>query len=344
MKISFVIPAYNEEYRIARCIGAVLRAARTSTWDTEIIVVNNASTDRTREIASSFEGVKVVDEPRKGIVWARRSGYLVSTGSIIANIDADTVMPGGWLKKVTDEFENDPKLLALSGPYIYYDTPWHIRLAIRIFYIIGFIENRIHTMLSGSGSMLQGGNFVLRREAIEKIGGFDTSIEFYGEDTDIGRRVGKIGKVKWTFALPMNSSGRRFQKEGLVMTGVRYSLNYIWITFLGKPYGGTYADIRTSQDLSSGKFRAEKNPLTITQKIKSILIVAGETVGAIALGIAIGIVGFGIYHLKSPITSAAVAQEKRILERDVADNYLVLQYLIDNDDTGTVQLAEHRSP
>ena len=114
----------------------------------------------------------------------------------------------------------------------------------KLFYAIGLLTDKIGRLFFKSGSMLQGGNFVLRREAMEAIGGFDTSIEFYGEDTDIGKRVGKIGKVKWTFGLPMYSSGRRFVKQGLLVTGVIYSLNFIWINVFGKPFNQTYTDIR----------------------------------------------------------------------------------------------------
>lgn len=246
MKISFVIPAYNEEVVIADCLTSVLAALKATPCDAEVIVVNNASTDRTKEIASSFEDVRVVDEPHKGLVWARRAGFLASSGNLIANIDADTLMPAAWLPKVIAEFSADPNLLALSGPYIYYDAPWLARITTSLFYVVGFVINRVNEVFFTTSSMLQGGNFVLRRSALEKIGGFDTSIEFYGEDIDIGRRVGKIGKVKWTFRLPMRSSGRRFSKQGILKAGILYALNFIWVTFRGKPFTQTHVDIRTN--------------------------------------------------------------------------------------------------
>jgi glycosyltransferase involved in cell wall biosynthesis len=252
MKISFVIPAYNEEECLPVCLSAIEQEIirNKDGWETEIIVVNNASTDTTKERASSFAGVRVVDEERKGLVWARRAGYLVSSGDIIANIDADTKMQEGWLKKVIDEFNSDPKLLALSGPHIFYDAPRFTRCISRLFYIIGYIFDRASELFFHNGSMLQGGNFVLRREAIEQIGGFDTSIEFYGEDINIGRRIRKIGKVKWTFSLPIYASGRRFEKEGIVMTGALYLLNYLWETFFKKPLSTTYKDIRLKRKQS----------------------------------------------------------------------------------------------
>ena len=92
MKISIVIPAYNEEKNIDECLACVGREIQGST-DIEVIVVNNASTDGTRERVLAHEWVTLVDEPTKGIVHARKAGYDKSTGELIANIDADSRMP-----------------------------------------------------------------------------------------------------------------------------------------------------------------------------------------------------------------------------------------------------------
>ena len=75
-------------------------------------------------------------------------------------------------------------------------------------------------------------------------GGFDTTISFYGEDTDVAKRLSRIGKVKWTFKLPVYTSGRRLVAEGVVQMSVKYTINYLWITWFGKPYTKTYIDIR----------------------------------------------------------------------------------------------------
>jgi len=244
MKLSFVIPAYNEETLIGECLKAISKATESKKYDIEVIVVDNASTDKTTEIAGSFEGVKIVKEPHKGIVWARKAGFLASTGDLIANIDADGILPPLWLDSVFSEFNKDPLLLALSGPYIYYDLSFSKRLMTKFFYVIGYISDWFNGVFFNKRSMLQGGNYVVRREALLKIGGFDTTIEFYGEDTDMGRRLHKIGKVKWTFSLPMYTSGRRLKGEGIITVGLKYAINYLWTTFIGKPFSKNYSDIR----------------------------------------------------------------------------------------------------
>lgn len=253
MKLSVVIPAHNEESLIAQCLQAVQKEVAKTEEEVEVIVVNNASTDRTKEIAQSFRGVRVVDEPHKGLVRARHAGYTASSGELIANIDADTMPPEGWLATVFKEFDADPKLVALSGPFIYHDLSLFQRILVRVFYYVGYALYLLYHYVLRIGAMLQGGNFVLRRSALEKIGGFDTSIEFYGEDTDIAKRMSKIGKVKWTFKLPMYASGRRLKEEGILTMGFKYALNFFTVTFRGKPHTKHYKDIRTPYSLENNK-------------------------------------------------------------------------------------------
>ncbi len=244
MKISFVIPAYNEEKRIGSCLESVKKEIERYSYSTEIIVVNNNSTDKTKEIAEGFPNVKVVDEKNKGLVWARKCGMDNSTGEIIANIDADVILPEGWLRKVMTEFTTDGNLVALSGPYIYYDLNIFQRFVVRIFYYFGYLLYFLTNNIFKIGGMLQGGNFIVRRSAMEKIGGYDTRIKFYGEDSDIAKRIFKVGKVKWTFKLLMYTSGRRLKEEGIINMGIKYAVNHISEIFLNKPYTEKYIDIR----------------------------------------------------------------------------------------------------
>ncbi|MAS03692.1 MAG: glycosyl transferase family 2 [Ahrensia sp.] len=248
MKISFVIPAYNEQDFIGPCLESVMRELRAADCEAEVIVVNNASTDATRERALAVPGVRVVDEPQKGLVRARQAGYLAASGELVANIDSDTRLPEGWLKTVLDTFRREPDLAALSGPLIYFDMAWTGRLMVRLFYSVGYLVSTLTNRITGKGAMIQGGNFVLRRAVLDQIGGYDTTIEFYGEDTDVARRVSQVGRVKWTFALPVYSSARRMKGEGIATTGLRYALNYVWVAFRGRPLTKDYKDIRPGGD------------------------------------------------------------------------------------------------
>jgi len=164
MKLAFVIPAYNEEALIGKCVESVLAEVKRSGRDCEIVVVNNNSTDRTAEIAAAA-GARVVDEKQKGIVSARDAGFHATTAELVANIDGDTMVTPGWLDIVFDEFEKDPRLVCLSGPYVYYDlNPWQ-RFLTGAFYGLTTLIYWLNRYVLRVGSVVQGGNFVLKRDA-----------------------------------------------------------------------------------------------------------------------------------------------------------------------------------
>lgn len=248
MKISFVVPAYNEQALIARSIGAIrdeiLRAGQRLGEDAEIIVVDNASTDNTAAIAAAIPGVRVVHEPQKGLVQARWCGFEASSGALIANIDADTIIPPGWLTEVLRQFERGKSLVAISGPYVYYGVPRRVNMVVGAYYRVAYTAYLFNRFVLNVGSMLQGGNFVVRRDAMLKLGSPDHRFSFYGEDTDMARRLSKVGGVKFTFRLPAQSSGRRLVGEGVFTIGLRYSMNFFWATFRHKPFTDSWQDIR----------------------------------------------------------------------------------------------------
>ncbi len=245
--MSFVVPAYNEEAYLRRCLLSIRREVRLAACDAEIIVVNNASTDATRDVARSIPGVTVVDEPVRGLVSARSAGYQVATGGLIANIDADTVLPKGWLGTVLREFGRNDRLAALSGPYVYYDISVPTNVVVRLFYCFAYLFYILNRYVFRVGSMMQGGNFVVRRDALEAIGGYNGAFSFYGEDTELARRLSTVGDVKFTFGLPALSSGRRLVSEGIVRTGLRYSVNFFWASFFGRPFTEEWVDVRAKE-------------------------------------------------------------------------------------------------
>jgi glycosyltransferase involved in cell wall biosynthesis len=244
MKLAFVIPAYNEEALIGKCVESVLAEVKRSGRDADIVVVNNNSTDRTGEIARSYAGVRVVDEKQKGLVSARDGGFQATTAELVANIDGDTIVPPGWLDTVYEEFDKDPRLVCFSGPYVYYDLSSWNRFLINLFYGLTWLIYIVNHYVLRVGSVVQGGNFVLKRDAWIKAGGFNREIKFFGEDTDVAVRLSKIGKVKFSFKLKMMTSGRRLAEEGVFRTAGTYTLNFFWVTFAGKPATKTHTDIR----------------------------------------------------------------------------------------------------
>src|SRR5687767_9222428 len=109
MKVSIVIPVYNEADRLAACLQAI---SRQKVMPLEVIVVDNNSTDKTRTVALSFPFVKLVAEKRQGVVYARDTGFNLAEGDIIGRIDADTILPPAWTDQVINIF-NDLKISAV---------------------------------------------------------------------------------------------------------------------------------------------------------------------------------------------------------------------------------------
>lgn len=222
MKVSIIIPAHNEEPHIKRCLEAALKQTY---HNFEIIVVDNASTDKTGEAARNL-GVKVVHENHKGTQWARECGRLHASGEIIANLDADCLPDSNWLEKGVHAFLSK-KVVAVGGPYDYYDAGNLFRkfslFFQKTFYYWG---NKLLQKL-GKGAVLIGGNVFLRAEALSKAGGYNTKLVFYGDDTDTAKRMARIGEVVFDRNLIMPTSGRRMKKEG----SIRLSLIYIYHFF-----------------------------------------------------------------------------------------------------------------
>lgn len=235
--ISVVIPAYNEEKYIGSCLESVLR--HRSDDVIEIIVIDNNSTDRTAEIARGFPGVTVVHESEKGLTRARQAGFANSRGELLAYIDADSRMTPGWCDIVRAQFSAEPLPVCISGMYTYYDLSDLRSSCIRFLWKAG--GSAAYSLTS---HLVVGGNFVVQRLALASIGGFDTTIEFYGEDTDIGKRLSSVGRVAFVPSLHVETSGRRWASEGFVRLCGRYAINYVWQACFSKPFTKSYRDIR----------------------------------------------------------------------------------------------------
>jgi glycosyltransferase involved in cell wall biosynthesis len=231
--ISFVIPAYNEETLIGRCVGSIVREAKG--LQHEIIVVDNNSTDRTSELAEQA-GAKVIHERRKGVTRARQAGFEASVYDTIVFFDADGEMPSGWLRRALKAIE-PPQVVAVSGPINFRELPLQKRA---LAFMVYLVAKALHPVFP----MMQGSNMVIKRSALLRVKGFNTSIEFWGDDIDTAVRLSAVGAVRFRLGLWTYSSARRVMQEGIFLTGARYAANFLSIHFFGKPASDTYNDIR----------------------------------------------------------------------------------------------------
>ena len=242
LSITAVVCAYNESRLLAGCLYSL--RAQTRPPD-DILVIDNASTDETGAVARAVPGVRVVEEPDKGLVVARETARRAAQADIVAYLDADCRAPIDWLERVEAQFSRPAAPVAVTGPYRFYDWDWSGRMLVRSYDLL--VAPPTHALvhhLCGMGAILYGGNFAVRRDALEKIGGFDRRIEFHGEDTNLGRRLTPIGRVALCPDCWLWTSARRYRAMGKRAVFSLYVRNF-WSEILRhQPADHDHLDVR----------------------------------------------------------------------------------------------------
>ena len=218
VRLSVVIPAYNEEACLPATLASLQRQQVAGGF--EVIVVDNASTDGTAEVAARL-GARVVREEAAGVCAARQRGTEEARGSIVVSTDADTVHPAGWLARLAARFDADD-VVAVAGPCRYADPPWWAR----VFPTGWFAAIAAVHGLTGRVLYLTATNVAFRREG---FAGYDTRLTQGGDEVDLLRRLRRQGRVVWDAGNPVLTSSRRMD-QGLLHTllvsyGYHYALN-----------------------------------------------------------------------------------------------------------------------
>jgi GT2 family glycosyltransferase len=196
-------------------------------------------------VARAVPGVRVVDEPRKGLVVARETARRAAHADIVAYVDADCRAPITWLERVEAQFTKRGAPIAVTGPYRFYDWDRSGRALVRMYDLL--VAPPTHALvhdLCGLGAILYGGNFAVRSEALAAIGGFDRRIEFHGEDTNLGRRLTPIGRIVMCPGCWVWTSARRYRAMGKRVVFGLYVRNF-WSEILRhRPADRDHLDVR----------------------------------------------------------------------------------------------------
>lgn len=179
--ISVVIPAYNEAQFIAVTLKSVLTVAKKYPGPVEIIVVDNNSTDDTAEIAASM-GVMVVFEAMNQIARARNTGAKEATGEYLVFVDADTILEGDILDKVSTNLSSGQVIG--GGGWAELDSKGLAYLYFK--YLINY--------LLALKNITVGPFLYCERHAFSRVGGFDESY-YAGEEFTLAKRVKKEAKI-----------------------------------------------------------------------------------------------------------------------------------------------------
>ncbi|WP_274310121.1 glycosyltransferase [Solibacillus daqui] len=205
IKISIIIPAHNEEKYIGKCLASISKASKLFENQVEIIVVLNRCTDRTEEIAKSYNCI-VIRNDDKNLSKIRNAGVEKARGEIIVTIDADTQMNEHLLSKVEENL--------MSGKYIGGGVTGKFdRMSLGIFVSSLLL---IGPLLFKYGA-ISVGIFWCYKEDFKSINGFNEDM-LMAEDADFAKRLKEWGKKKGkkfgTIQNGMITSTRKFDKHG----------------------------------------------------------------------------------------------------------------------------------
>lgn len=233
---SVIIPTLHEELALGKTLTS-LNQARNG-HSTETIIVDGGSTDRTLDIATQFtKNIHVLDQ--RGIALARNHGARHAQGDILVFLDSDSVVPDNFFDELSRIF-SDPCVTGAncnvmpcpdSDP-----TPRE-----RTFYRFWGRARKAAYMVRPCGTGDNG--IIVRREAFEKAGGFDESMNTM-EDLDFVLRASKHGKFLFLNNVILTESMRRIRKVGLYRFSRDYIYNFFYYIVKRKPKIENWEPIR----------------------------------------------------------------------------------------------------
>lgn len=222
-RLSVVVPAYNEERLIGRCLTSIAEAAAAVAdriHPVEIIVCDNASTDTTAAQARAHRAV-VVHEPVRQIARARNRGAAAAVGEWLLFFDADSVACPDLFRALAEAMA-DPRclgggaLVELEGNRGY-----------------GLWLARLWNLISRLLRWAPGGFLFCRADAFRELGGFNEEL-FVSEELDLSRRLKSLGRRRRQRMMILRgvrlvTSGRKLDLYSPAET-LRFALRY-----LGRP-------------------------------------------------------------------------------------------------------------
>lgn len=181
--VSVIIPTFNEENYLPACLQSLVNVDFPA-HDLEVIVVDNGSSDRSREIAGSF-GAVVLQDNAKNVSGLRNLGAWRAEGEVLAFVDADCVVARDWLKRASDYFE-DNSVAAWGAPP---GLPTRATWVQEAWFLVRRKEEEVYDT-----EWLESMNLFVHRPLFKKVGGFNEAL-ITCEDVDLCYRMRSHGRI-----------------------------------------------------------------------------------------------------------------------------------------------------
>lgn len=274
MKISIIIPTFNEEEYLPKLLESIQKQSFT---DYEVIIADGDSQDETVNIAKEYN-CKIVKGGLPAV--GRNNGAKVAEGELLVFLDSDLILTENYLENLVKEFEEKEidigisQMIPLSNKFIY-------KIAHKFcnYFLILIEKIKPH----GAGCY----GIISKKSLHEKVNGFDESVDF-GEDTDYIERIGKISKFKVLRNVKLYVSTRRLEEEGLwhlIKTYGKSTIN----DFRGKRTSASelnYGFNHNKKLLSENNLPEIKQTTDLVKRKKIFYCVCGEGMGhAIRTGV-----------------------------------------------------------
>jgi GT2 family glycosyltransferase len=207
--ISFIIPAHNEAELIGRTLSAVHASARDSGEPYEIIVVDDASSDRTSAIAEEY-GARVVAVQFRQIAATRNAGARAATGDLFFFVDADTMVSARAVRAAIRSLRGGT---VGGGAAVRFDGPVPLYATI--------LERVVLPLVLPLFKLAPGCFLFCARRAYIASGGFDETL-FWSEEVSFGKRLKRQGRfvILREFVITSGRKVRRYSALGLLQVAV----------------------------------------------------------------------------------------------------------------------------
>jgi glycosyltransferase involved in cell wall biosynthesis len=230
--VTFIVPVHNGARSLREALESILAQADGRPF--EVLVIDDKSSDGSAAIARGFPQVTVLEGEGRGAAAAINLGLARAQHPFICQVDQDVLLHPGWLQRLTEVLETDPRLAAVQGRYQpeREGNVWSRLLALDL-------DDRYDAHEGGPTDHVCSGNVAWRAEAIRGVGGLDESLG-YGYDNDLSYRLADAGH--WLSFCKDATSTHRWREGLRAYLHTQYGVGYGRLDVMWKHRGRVSGD------------------------------------------------------------------------------------------------------